>query len=155
MADIVNVIEQWRQVSETLNGIITSTGKEIDINNRVIWDQFLHRWSDSDWQDIIATVLAVKSENPDLFASYHDTAIAAARAALLKSHSGSRVMDTKPNKKISWRTIMTLREVWNQMNDIKIPNKTQKSRPKMTVEQTDDYTRITVWHNLFEVTYDT
>jgi hypothetical protein len=154
MTDLINGIGQWRNISECLNGIIASTGKEIDINNRTIWQEYLHKWTNKDWEDMIGAVLSVKQEDPTLFKAYHDSAIAEAKTALLKGDPSKRIMDTKLNKRIAWRSIMTLREVWNQMNDTAEakPNtpKTTAKRPKVTLEETEDYTRITVWHDLFE-----
>jgi len=156
MADITRGIEIWREVAESLNTIITTTGKKIDINNPTIWSGFLHRFDNDDWEDALAAVALAVREDPTLARPWHERNITTARSLLLKSTvtGKSRILDTKPYKKTAWATIMTMRELWNAVQEINLPNEDVKAskarRNKITVETDQDATRITIWHNLFE-----
>jgi hypothetical protein len=155
-------IEQWTAVANTLNKSILDTGRKIDINNTVIWQEFLHRWDNSDWQNILSAFNAVCSQQPDLIKPFHQRNYENA-VTVLNCHSDqhARILDTKPNKKIAWAMIMTLREVFNELNEHVIANEdrpvclpthtTPELKPRVTTEHTAEYTRVTVWHNLFEV----
>jgi len=156
MANIARGLDHIGSIAETLNNIIQTTGKKIDINNRQIWDGYLHRWDNQDWSDMLAGFGAVIDTAPDSVKAYHKNNYERAITALKKDrHSTDRALDKKANKRIAWAMINTFREVWNSIHDLDIPNedakKVQKPMPKVIVEQTEEYTRTTVFHNLFEV----
>lgn len=155
MANIAKGIDKIGEIAETLNDIITNTGKKIDINNKTIWEGFLHRWDNTDWEDMLAAFNAVSESAPGKIKSYHENNYARAQATIKRDKMLSdRAMDKKGNKKIAWAMINTFREVWNAIHDKDIPNEDRKAKrkmPKVEIEQTEEYTRTTVWHNLFEV----
>jgi hypothetical protein len=157
MANIATGLEKIGDIAETLNDIILNTGKKIDINNRTIWDEFLHRYDNTDWEDMLAGFNAIIESHPDAVKAYHKNNYAKAQATLKKGHSQSdRVLDKKGNKTTAWAMIHTFREVWNALHDKDIPNEDAKvtarkaQRPKVVIEHTEDYVRTTMYHNLFE-----
>lgn len=161
MANISDGIDKLGAISETLNDIILTTGKQIDINNATIWNDYLHRWDNGDWEDMLAGFDAILTSQPTAVKSYHKNNYERAVVTLKKGKSTSeRVLDKKANKKVAWAMIHTFREVWNTLNGKDIPNadaRTQRvteavkqKRHKVTIEQTAEYTRTTVWHDLFE-----
>lgn len=156
MANIAKGLDKIGDIAETLNDIILNTGKKIDINNRTIWDGYLHRWDNEDWADMLEGFRAVMESAPDAVKAYHKNNYERAITTLKKDKASSdRCLDKKTNKRTAWAMINTFREVWNAIHDKDIPNedakKTQKRVPKVVVEQTEEWTRTTVFHNLFEV----
>lgn len=158
MANIATGLDKLGDISETLNDIILKTGKKIDINNKTIWDKYLHRWDNTDWEDMLAGFNAIAESSPDAVKQYHvnnyEKAVSTIRVEKVKS---DRVLDKKSNKRTAWAMIHTFREVWNELHGKDIPNedtnamaKSKKRIPKVVVEQTEEYTRTTVFHNLFE-----
>lgn len=157
MANIANGLDKIGDISETLNDIILNTGKQIDINNKTIWDNYLHRWDNTDWEDMLAGFDAIANSAPEKVKAYHKNNYERAAIAINRGkHSSDRVLDKKANKKIAWAMIHTFREVWNNIHDKDIPNQDAKvtarkqQRPKVVVEHTEEYTRTTMYHNLFE-----
>jgi hypothetical protein len=141
-------IDQWCEVAEMLNGIILSTGKKIQKDNPQIWSGILHTWNNEDWLAMIELLLTVEQEQPNTLTYSHKTTIAEARSTLLRA-THPRQLDLPGEKKKAWKLLMALRETWNKINDIDCENK-DLARPKTDIEHTKDYTRITIWHNLFE-----
>lgn len=157
MANPARGIDHWQAITATLNDTIINTGKKIDINNPTIWGEYLHRWDNSDWLDILSAFDAVLQQRPDLMRPFHKRNYENAITVLnLGKDISDRVLDKKANKKIAWAMIMTLREVLNELNEVNLPNedaltKQQQRRHKVVIEQTEEYTRTTVWHNLFDI----
>lgn len=154
MANIARGLDQIGDIAETLNDIIIKTGKKIDINNKTIWDGYLHRWNNEDWQDMLEGFRAVMESAPDSVKTWHKNNYERAITTLKKDKASSdRCLDKKTNKRTAWAMINTFREVWNAIHDKDIPNEDTKPRtkmPKVVVEQTEEFTRTTVFHNLFE-----
>lgn len=155
MADINQGLDLWRDIAEELNDIITTTGKKIDINNERIWAGHLHRYSNEDWRNMLAAYACVLEENPDLALNYRKTNLQNARVKILAAKEGERPLDRKSQggKRIAWAMINTLRETWNEIQGIDIANEDRKihKRPKTLIETTEEYTRVTIFHNLFEL----
>jgi hypothetical protein len=154
MADINNGLTLWQNIATTLNDIITATGKKIDINNPQIWDEHLHRLSNDDWRDILSALAKVLDESPQLAKPYRVNNLQKARARVLSAKSNERPLDRKRQggKAHAWAMIHTLRETWNEIQGVDIPNEDRKTppTPKTLVETTEEFTRVTIWHNLFE-----
>lgn len=115
-------IERWSEAAVTLNSIIQQQG-HIDINNREIWNGFLHDWDNEDWTLVIEALGELYSLHRGFFKAYHKEAMINATKTLMdRGHEHPRILDTKPYKGLAWRMLMTLREVWNHSNDLYIPN---------------------------------
>ena len=155
MANFNNGIRQWQAIAEELNDIIVSTGKKIDRDNPRIWEGYLHRWSNQDWLDMLAAFAAALELDPRLAQPYRKNNLERARIKVINAREGERPLDrkSKGGKATAWAMINTLRETWNEIEGIDIPNEDAKPKktPKTLVETTEEYTRITVFHNLFEV----
>ena len=157
MANLARGLDKIGEIAETLNDIIINTGKKIDINNKTIWDGYLHRWDNEDWADMLEGFRAVIETAPEHVKAYHKNNYERAITTMKKDRASSdRCMDKKNNKRTAWAMINTFREVWNSIHSKDIPNedrpKQNKLKPKVIIEQTEEYTRTTVFHNLFEVT---
>ena len=121
-----------KEIANVLNGIILSTGEAIDINNKDIWDPYLHTWTNEDWYDILAAYEGINMVYPDAIKTFHDDAYLVVKEIMRKNDlvkHRPRILDKKENKKYAWKMIMALREIYNSLNDIEIPNKPSKFKP--------------------------
>jgi hypothetical protein len=109
-----------------LNHEIEKSG-EIKINNKTIWNGFLHRMDNEVWLGIVELLELLAEQQPQLFKPWDERNIEDARRALDKySPYYDCVLDMKnrhlDHKKIAWRLLMTTREVWNRACGIHLPN---------------------------------
>lgn len=129
--ELESAVDLWYEIATLLNTIIKEDG-EISIDDKRIWDGYLHRWTNEEWMLLVQAVYELRINYPDLFAKYHTDALEATILTLSAGHQDSRIMDKKKNKGVEWRMIMTLREVWNKACDIYLPNQpTSSNKPKL------------------------
>lgn len=120
-------------IAEMLNTEIRKNG-EIQINNSVIWDGYLHQMHNEDWRGILETMHTLYQQQPQLFSMQNISAITDGLELLDKfDQYYDRVMDMRNRhvsaKKTAWKCIMAIREVWCQANNIYLPN-SNESRTK-------------------------
>lgn len=114
------------KLARTLNSEIERNG-EIKINNKLIWDGMLHKMSNEVWRGILESLKLLSEQHPRLFDFNHLAAIDRA-LQLLDRYEGyyDNVLDIKnakmDNKKVAWKCLMTLREVYCAANNIYLPN---------------------------------
>lgn len=135
-------IKLWQELAESLNSIIEETGK-IEINNDIIWKEFLHSWNNEEWILALIAIETLFESHPQFFKGNHEDAFITAKEILIKNNNSvERIMDRKnkkvSNKKHAWKMIMTMREVWNNANGIYLPNE-------------DASKKKSVFPNLFEM----
>ena len=126
-------IAVMQAIAEMLNTEIRKTG-EIQINNSVIWDGYLHQMHNEDWRGVLTTLDTLHRQHPELFSMQNADAVQEGLALLDKfDQYYDRVMDMRNRhvsaKKIAWKCIMCIREVWNQATDEYLPN-TDESKTK-------------------------
>lgn len=119
-------IEIMHHIQRMLNNQIENQGA-IKINNKTIWNGFLHKMDNSVWRGCLETLQQLEEQSPALFDSYHRDAVAAGLKALDKYEQYyDRVLDMRnkhvDHKKIAWRCLMTIREVMNRATGIKLDN---------------------------------
>ena len=115
-------LDHWQAIAQCLNEEIKKSGA-IAIDNRRIWDGYLHRWTNDDWAHMLIAFDQLQDQYPNLIKPFHRQAFEDARAVYLDHcDDHPRCLDTKQHKKHAWRMIMSLREVWNAANNINIPN---------------------------------
>jgi hypothetical protein len=120
----------WQEIAEQLNTIVEDEGT-IEKDDARIWQNYLHKWGNHDWIRVLLVMEQLNERNPEFFKSYHEDAYVTAREILIKqAHNTERVMDRKPNKRFAWKMIMTMREVWNAANGIKLPLGPARTKPK-------------------------
>lgn len=123
---LVNGVKNCEAITDLLNGIIQTTGKAIDIDNQLIWRDFLHQpeVNNEFWEDTIQAMEMLARELPKTFKDFNRQAVWDARSALDEyKDSNPRSMDTKPCKGKTWKLIMSIREVINAVNEVNIPNR--------------------------------
>jgi hypothetical protein len=104
-------------ITRTLNAIVEQDG-EININNRTIWDTYLHQMDNTIWRGILQTLLEFYLQYPMLFELHQVSAINEALTTLNQYYDyyDNVLHINKPNMKhrrIAWRALMVIREVVN------------------------------------------
>ena len=130
MANLIRGGQLWEEIAVVLNHIIIETQQSIDINNKAIWDPYLHKWSNEDWDDMLSILEHAMKENPNIAKDFHITSILNARQAL--DQGGTRALDKKDTKKYAWAAIMSMREMYNTLNDWTIKNQPGQRWPDLT-----------------------
>lgn len=122
MTTLEHGLDLWQEVAETLNKIIEQHG-HIDINNELIWQGILHRWDNEQWVYAVAAVAKFYEQHPEFFKTFHRDAYMDALSTLRKYVDvHDRVLDKRVHKKVAWKMIMTMRELWNAASGIYLPN---------------------------------
>jgi hypothetical protein len=115
-------LDHWHSIAQCLNDEIRKSG-EIAIDNRRIWDGYLHRWNNDDWAMILIAFDQLMTDHPNLVKPFHRDAFETAKGVYLDHcDDHARCLDTRQTKRHAWRMIMSLREVWNAVNNINLPN---------------------------------
>lgn len=133
-------VDLWYEIATLLNNIVKEEG-EISIDDKRIWDGYLHRWTNEEWMLIVQAVYELNQDHPELFKRYHVDALEATILALSAGHQNSRIMDKRKNKGTEWRMIMTLREVWNNANAIHLPNQPSTTN-KTKIRQANQFNSL-------------
>lgn len=134
-------VDLWYEIATLLNTIIKEDG-EIRIDDKRIWDGYLHRWTNEEWMLLVQAAYTLHEDHPDMFKPFHKEALEATILALSQGHADSRILDKKKNKGVEWRMIMTLREVWNAATAVYLPNQPSTVSPK---------TKRTTFNTLFDL----
>ena len=117
-------LDLWQEIAELQNTILDKEGK-LEKNDERIWQGYLHKWDNSDWIIVLEAIGELRKRYPEVFKSYHNDAFKAAASALLKYEDEyDRVLDKKAHKAVAWKMLMTMREVWNQCENIQNPKPT-------------------------------
>ena len=104
-------------ITRTLNQIVIDEGS-ISINNRTIWDKYLHQMDNVVWRGVLETLNELYMQHPTLFDIHQVSAIKEGLNTLNKYyHYYDNVLHiNKPHMKhraIAWRCLMVVREVIN------------------------------------------
>jgi len=121
MNTITHGVDEICSIADTLNGIIQESGA-IDINNKTIWDGYLHRWSNQDWAAMFEVMGHITTQTFNT-QPWHERNLADALEVFIAEQHQPRCMDQRHNKKRAWKMIMTMREVVNQVRGVRIENK--------------------------------
>ena len=119
-------IEIMYRMKEFLNNEIRQTG-EIKINNKKIWDGWLHKMDNTVWRGILSTLAELEQQHPHLFTLHQSRGIEQGLALLDKYDAYyDNVLDMKNKhvkaKGIAWNCMHTVREVWNLCVGENLPN---------------------------------
>lgn len=120
MNTITHGVNEICSIVDTLNEIIKQSGP-IDINNKTIWDGYLHRWDNTDWASMLEVMGLVITETFNN-QPWHEQNLTDALEVFIAQQDQPRCMDTKRNKKKAWKMIMTMREVINNVRGVRILN---------------------------------
>jgi hypothetical protein len=140
MTELESGVELWDQIATQLNTIIKEDG-ELHIDDKRIWDQYLHRWTNEEWMLLVQAAYKLYEQHPDLFRAFHKAALEDAILALSMSKGNTRVLDTRKNKGVEWKMIMMLREVWNAAQGVYIANQPSRSNV-VNIKPTPMYNKL-------------
>jgi hypothetical protein len=162
MADLQMGYELNQHITTVLNNIITDTGRQIERDNELIWDGFLHQLNNDDWAAMFAAFddLVTKKDiflTPHQQRKFQDAYTTFKRDKDLRPKCMDIRTKFKSTKDLAWAMIMIIREVVNASNGVNIPNVDSGLKPKNTSSEKElkTYRReynITVIERLFEIT---
>lgn len=116
-------IELCREIQRRLNDIIREQGSVLHDDTR-IWDEFLCKLTNEDWE----LIFEVLSELEDHMKPRQIEQIMESMAYYRKHKAKPRCMDRNRNyKKPAWMAIMVTREVFNSIDGIWLPNRSEKA----------------------------
>ena len=162
MASVQDGVLLMDHITDILNDLITSTGKQIDRNEKIIWDGFLHQVLNDEWESMFMAFKELVAKN-NIFLTHHqqrkfDEAYLTFQKDKVKRE---RCMDIRNRfmntKELAWSMIMTIREVNNLSKGRDIPNVDAPvvvskpitkpgQRRKINIHAT-----IEIWEDLFDV----
>ena len=127
MANITQGNELNQYITDTLNGLITTTGRQIDKNEKIIWDEFLHIIDNDNWADMFAAFKHALDSQSIFLNSLQERRYTEAlrtfeRDSLLRERCMDILNKAKNTRTLAWGMIMTIREVYNEKNKVNIPN---------------------------------
>jgi hypothetical protein len=149
-------------ITEILNNLIVSKCKQIDKNEPVIWDGFLHQITNDEWESMFMAFKHIV-EDKKIFLTHHqqrkfDEAYTTFQQQKIKRERcmdvRNRFMNTKDS---AWAMIMTIREVVNSSKGRDIPNvdavKPPEPKPQPTGKRRkiNIHATIEIWEDLFDV----
>jgi len=122
-------VKHWSDMAKALNEEILEHG-EIQKNNKTIWDNYLHQWTNWEYATVLGVMRDLMDSNPEYFRGNHESAILTAETVLMRNWESEkdRVLDQRRFKEVAWKLIMTMREVWNRVQGIDLPNSDQSRR---------------------------
>jgi hypothetical protein len=117
--------ELWEDIATHLNKRVMETG-QLQIDDKSIWDPYLHTWSNTDWILIINSLEVLQRHHPEYFDAGHKNIFFEIKEIILKhNRTHFRVMDKREIgldfKSKAWRGIMSMREVWNNVFELDLP----------------------------------
>lgn len=103
-----------------------NTYYRLQIDDKSIWDPFLHTWSNTDWILILNALEQLHRHHPKYFNPGHIEIFTEVKTIILThNRTHFRVMDKREIgldfKVKAWRSICSMREVWNNVHNINIP----------------------------------
>jgi len=104
-------------ITKTLNDIVETEGT-ININNKTIWNKYLHQMDNVVWRGILETLAELYQQHPSLFDLHQVSAMKEALDTLNKYYDcyDNVLHINKPemkHRKLAWRNLMVVREVIN------------------------------------------
>tara|TARA_R110000782_G_scaffold3275_1_gene12177 strand:- start:22772 stop:23146 length:375 start_codon:yes stop_codon:yes gene_type:complete len=104
-------------MQKTLNGIVAEHGS-ISINNKLIWNKYLHQMDNVIWRGVLETLVDLHQQEPEYFDLHQIGAVTQGLETLNKYYDyyDNVLHINKPTMKhrgIAWRCLMVVREVMN------------------------------------------
>ena len=134
-------IEIAHRIKEMLNMEIRKTG-EIQINNKTIWDGWLHKLNNEEWYGVLHMMAELYHQHPELFKTEHVDAVEQGLQHMHKFQDYyDRCMDMNNRhvraKRIAWKCIMAIREIFTLAQGEYLPN-SDSSRVTSTYDELFD-----------------
>lgn len=116
--DLDLALDIWQEASNDLRTIIRTEG-EIKINNKLIWNKYLHQWKNRHWELLLESGMMLAQQHPEMLTKFHGDALFEAWTTFQRyKDEHPRCMDQKSKdmntKTVAWRWLMSMREIWDQ-----------------------------------------
>lgn len=118
------------EITKILNEEILKGG-EIQEDNSAIWDGWLHKKDNEDWQAMLIAMRELMREYPRFFKQKDMDILDTVWTTLQSKGNVERVLDTKKYKGTAWGAIHTVREVVCRCWDLYLPNNDGSKRQKV------------------------
>ena len=162
MANAQDGLILCQHITDILNNIIISTGKQIDKNEKSIWDDFLHQINNDEWESMFMGFKETVAKHRVFLTHHQQRKFDEAYTTFQKDkHKRERCMDIRNKfmntKDTAWAMIMVIREITNQATGIDIPNVDAPKKPEPVKPQAGKrrviniQAKIEIWEDLFEV----
>lgn len=94
-------------------------------NNKDFWDETLHSYTNLHWQIMLDIMELIRIEDPSCYIPFsHGQFEEARKILLLEGHDAEpRVLDKRKNKKIAFKTLMHIKDVFNNFTGYEAPTK--------------------------------
>lgn len=162
MANSQDGLILMEHITNVLNNLITTTGKQIDRDEKVIWDEFLHQLTNDEWDSMFMAFKEIVDKHGILLTHHqqrkYDEAYTTFQKDKLKREKCMDILNKFMNTRtLAWGMIMVIREVVNQANKVDVPNvdapktvetKTQTKNGNKRVINIS--ARIEIWEELFQ-----
>lgn len=143
--DNLNLIKAW---VELVNYHWDRLEGEL-FNDSLFWQETLESMSDNDWWAWVDIAPALKIQYNEQWRRYPRLDIATEEIKKLLMLGKPVTKKSRKGKNFeAFRLLMNIKDFVNDINET--PTKTY-TKPKVTTEVTEDYTRVTIWHNLFDL----
>ena len=111
-------LDIWQEVADDLRAIIRTEG-EIRINNKLIWNKYLHRWKNRHWELLLKSGIQLADQHLDMLTTFQQDALFEAWTTFQRYRDQHpRCMDQKTKdmntKTVAWKWLMSMREIWDQ-----------------------------------------
>ena len=147
MANLITGIEIIVALADLLNEICRTEGG-IRRNDPRIWNDYLHNFTEDEWQAIVTALDHIHQEEPGTVYPQDSRVIESSREALKrarltgKSFVGTPMNPRSGNKTLAWQLTMTVREVANRVNGVHIPNRPGKIADVKDLEPKSTYDTV-------------
>ena len=126
MSLTIEAAQLIEEIATKLNQRVASpTG--LTINDREIWNNYLHRWNNREWLIMLSVLERLYDQHPEYFSAGHKTVIDECLKYILQhGDTEPRVLDQNRSglhfKGTAWRAICSIREIYNAIQGWDIPN---------------------------------
>ena len=127
-------LDHIERICDYLNSLIVSTNQAIDRNDKTLWGEYLHKWRNADWEDVLNAYEHLVDKTGYHPSDEEHRAWEQARWNLgAYSKHVSNAMDIRRGTRNStrlgthtqgatWHFLMTLRDVYSKLLKIDIEN---------------------------------
>ena len=117
-------VEKLRELDKVLTPIkAKSPNQVIQRDNKTIWGKHLHKWTNEDWNDILVAGFTICQNHPEYVTTHQKKCIMRACETLAKEwDEHPRVLDTKEHKATAWSAMLSLWEVFRQVQSDHVVN---------------------------------
>jgi hypothetical protein len=161
MASLTDGLILCEHITTVLNTLITTKGKQLDKNEKAIWDDFLHQLTNDEWESMFMAFKHLVDKHRILLTDHQQRKFDEAYMTFQKDkHKRERCMDIRNKfmntKNLAWSMIMIIREIHNLTTNTDVPNVDKPKQPEIAPPQPGKkrkiniHATIEIWEDLFD-----